>query len=73
MKQSKEQEIKLLCESLNFTYVDSGYDTKIIKNKKEQIYVRFICNAHQKYGIQEKSLMDLRRLKNHVLIVTIRC
>ena len=63
MKQSKEQEIKLLCESLNFTYVDSGYDTKIIKNKKEQIYVRFICNAHQKYGIQEKSLMDLRRLK----------
>ena len=63
MNQEKEQEIKLLCESLNFTYVDSGYDTKIIKNKKEQIYVRFICNAHQKYGVQEKSLMDLRRLK----------
>lgn len=63
MKRGKKQEIKLLCESLNFTYVDSGYDTKIIKNKKEQIYVRFICNAHQKYGIQEKSLMDLRRLK----------
>ena len=46
---------------------------KLLKTKKEQIYVRFICNAHQKYGIQEKSLMDLRRLKNHVLIVTIRC
>jgi hypothetical protein len=63
VKIDKEQEIRLLCESLNFTYVDSGYNTKIIKNKKEQIYVRFICNAHQKYGIQEKSLMDLRRLK----------
>lgn len=63
MKPSKEQEIKLLCENLNFTYIDSGYETKIIQSKKKQIYVRFVCNAHQKYGIQEKSLMDLRRLK----------
>lgn len=63
MNSNKEQEIKLLCNSLNLTYVDSGYDTKIIKNKKVQIYVRFICNIHQKYGIQEKALMDLKRLK----------
>lgn len=60
---NKENEIKLLCENLNFTYIDSSHKAQIIQNKKEQIYVRFICNSHQKYGIQEKSLEDLRRLK----------
>ena len=63
MDANKENEIKLLCESLNFIYVDSSHKAQIIQNKKEQIYVRFICNFHQKYGIQEKSLEDLKRLK----------
>lgn len=52
-----------LCNKLNFTYVDSSNDAKFINNKKAQIYVRFICNIHQKYGVQEKSLYDLQRLK----------
>ena len=31
---NKENEIKLLCESLNFTYVDSSHKAQIIQNKK---------------------------------------
>ena len=61
MKTTKE-EIKQICNNLNLTYVDHGDVPIIINNKKKQIYVRFICNIHQKYGVQEKSLMDLKRL-----------
>ena len=56
------EEIKELCDKLNFTYIDSSNESKYISNKKKQTYVRFICNIHQKYGVQEKSLFDLKRL-----------
>lgn len=56
-------EIKELCDSLNFTYVDSCNHAKMINNKKKEIFVHFICNKHQQYNIQEKSLYDLKRLK----------
>lgn len=62
MKTTKEEIIEM-CNHLNFTYVDHSNASTIIHNKKQQIYVRFICNVHQKYGIQEKALMDLKRLK----------
>ena len=55
--------IKELCDKLNFTYIDSSNESKYTRNKKKQTYVRFICNIHQKYGVQEKSLFDLKRLK----------
>lgn len=58
----KIEEIKKLCDSLNFTYISSSNEAKFINNKKSQIYVQFICNLHQKYGVQEKSLYDLKRL-----------
>ena len=55
------EEIKELCDKLNFTYIDSSNESKYTRNKKKQTYVRFICNIHQKYGVQEKSLFDLKR------------
>ncbi len=58
-----QKDIEELCNKLNFTYIDSSNEPKYAKNKKNQTYVRFICNLHQKYGIQEKSLYDLKRLK----------
>ena len=62
MKTTKE-EIVAICDKLNFTYINHSNKSTINGNKKQQIYVRFICNTHQKYGIQEKSLYDLKRLK----------
>lgn len=58
-----KNEIIELCNKLNFTYIDSSNEAKFINNKKRQPYIRFICNLHQKYGVQEKSLYDLQRLK----------
>lgn len=55
-----KNEIIELCNKLNFTYIDSSNEAKFINNKKRQPYVRFICNLHQKYGVQEKSLYDLQ-------------
>ena len=63
MKTTTEKIIEI-CNNLNLTYIDHGNVPTMIKNKKQQIYVRFICNVHQKYGVQEKALMDLKRLKN---------
>lgn len=63
MINTREKELEALCEKLNFTYVGSSNQAEIINNKKVQRYVKFICNAHQKYGIQEKALIDLKRLK----------
>ena len=48
------EEIKELCDKLNFTYIDSSNESKYTRNKKKQTYVRFICNIHQKYGVQSK-------------------
>lgn len=62
MKATKEEIIQV-CNNLNFTYIEHSNESMINHNKKQQTYVRFICNAHQKYGVQEKSLMDLKRLK----------
>lgn len=59
----RDEELEILCRGLNFTYLDSSNRAEIINNKKSQIYVRFICNAHQKYGVQEKALIDLKRSK----------
>lgn len=58
-----KEEIIGICSKLNFTYIDHGNESTINGNGRKQVYVRFICNAHQKYGIQEKSLYDLKRLK----------
>ena len=53
-----KEEIIGICSKLNFTYIDHGNESTINGNGRKQVYVRFICNAHQKYGIQEKSLYD---------------
>lgn len=62
MKLNRHEEILELCNKLNFTLVDYG-DPIMPEHHKKQIYVRFVCNAHQKYGIQEKSIYDLKRLR----------
>ena len=61
---TKKEDIIEICNNLNLTYIDHGNVPTIVNNKKQQTYVRFICNIHQKYGVQEKALMDLKRLKN---------
>lgn len=63
MNQDKINDIKALCEKFDFDFIDYSRHAKMIGNKKQQLYVRFICRKHSKFGIQEKSLDDLRRLK----------
>lgn len=63
MNTNKEKELQELCDRLNFTLIDFGNEPIMLEHTKQQLYVRFICNAHQKYGIQEKSAYDLKRLK----------
>lgn len=63
MNQNKTNEILALCDKLNLTLIDYSSNSITNEHRKKQTYVRFICNIHQKYGIQEKSLYDLKRLK----------
>lgn len=52
------EKIEEICNDKNLTYINHYWD-----REQQETIVSFICNQHQKYGMQEKRLYDIQRQK----------
>lgn len=56
-KLSKEKIIEI-CNGKNINYIDHYWNAE-----KNSTIVKFVCDKHTKYGVQEKNLMDIKSQK----------